>query len=105
MKNNNELPPAVAQLEIICGRFSARLAKTLPKELSALAFCGPASFREPEIDNIWHPYMLRRSFLFFLWEQLPKFWRALAGGSRRFVLGRFGSYILNKSKLKSIQLT
>ena len=94
MTNNGSLPSAVAQLEIICGSFSARLAKILPPELRALAFCGPASFREPEIDNIWHPYMLRRSFLFFLWDQLPKMTRALAGGVRRFVLGRFGSYTL-----------
>ncbi len=87
------LPAEVEKREKRMAQFSASFAKGLPEQIRATAFCGPASFREPEIDNVWHPYMIRRPPPFFLWDQIPKFVRALAGGARRFIFRRFGQYI------------
>ena len=87
------LPPEVEKREKRMAQFSASFAMRLPQEIRATAFCSPVSFREPEIDNAWHPYMIKQGFLFFLWDQMPKFLRAFAGGMKRFIYGRFGHYI------------
>lgn len=86
-------------LEQACGSFCAAFAYRLPDDLkTVLAFCGPASFREPEIDNCWHPYALQRSFVWVCIDQALPLVRAIVGGVRRWVTGRFGTstFVPNK---------
>lgn len=94
LKNmNTTLPAEVERREQIMGEFTAALAKHLPEDLrTPVAFCSPASFREPEIDTCWHSYMIRRGLFLFIFDQLPKFLRAWASGVRRFMRGHFGSW-------------
>ncbi|MDO8425867.1 MAG: hypothetical protein Q7T01_05155 [bacterium] len=88
------LPDAVARRERTLAALTASFACALSEDLRFLAFTTPASFREPEIDNGWHPYLIRRGFVAFLLDQLPVFLRSCAGGVRRFILGRFGGSTL-----------
>lgn len=89
---NNSVPPQVERREQALGRFTASFAQRLPKDLRSTAFCGPASFRDPEADDIWHGYMIRRGIVPVLQGQIPLLARALIGGIRRFILARFGSF-------------
>lgn len=76
--------------EQVFAGYAAALAQALPEELRVLAFCGPASFREPEIEDCWHPRFLNESALVSLARIAPKFFRSLVAGLRRVLLGRFG---------------
>lgn len=92
MNDEYVLPDEVARLEAACARWTAEFAKQLPEEIRVTAFCGPASFREPEIDDVWHPVILKRGLFRFLVCYPPALFRSFGGGIRRFVLGRFGRY-------------
>lgn len=85
------LPDAVARREQTFAALTARFARALPEELRFLAFTAPTSFREPEIDDAWHPFALERGFLPSIVAELPALARACVGGARRFLLGRFGA--------------
>jgi hypothetical protein len=89
---SRSLPPEVERREQALGRFTARFAQGLPEGLQATAFCGPASFRDPEADDIWHAYMIRRGIVPLLKDQVLLLARALIGGIRRFIIARFGSF-------------
>lgn len=86
------LPPEVERREKALGRFSARFAEGLPTDLLGTAFCSPASFRDPEADDVWHPHFIRVGFSSLLRDQAPLLMRAFLGGIRRFIRGRFGRY-------------
>jgi len=88
------LPPEVERRERALGRFAARFAQGLPGDLRGIAFCGPASFRDPEADDIWHPGVMRGGFSSLLRDQFPRLILSFFGGIRRFVLKRFGRFIL-----------
>jgi hypothetical protein len=89
---NSSLPPEVERREQALGKFTACFAQRLPKDLQATAFCGPASFRDPQADDIWHAYIIRRGIVPVLQDQIPLLARALIGGIRRFILARFGKF-------------
>src|SRR3989338_7733417 len=90
MSNEYSLPPEVIKLEHTCAKWTAAFAKQLPEEIRSIAFCAPASFREPEIDDVWHPIVAMNSLLKFLIQYPPALCRSFAGGIRRFMFGRFG---------------
>lgn len=92
MDFNCSLPLKVGRLEKTMGQYSAELAKNLPEDLRFVAFTGPASFREPEIDDCWHPCYIERGFSYFIFKQIVPLSRAFLGGVKRFVLGRFGKF-------------
>ena len=48
-------------LESSCGKFTSKIAFYLSTELKPIAFCSPASFRDPESENIWHPIFLKKN--------------------------------------------
>ena len=75
------------------GRFTARFAQGLPEDVRATAFCGPASFRDPEADDIWHPGLMRNGFFALARNQAPKLILSFFSGIRRFLLKRFGCFI------------
>lgn len=85
------LPPETAVLEEQCGQYTAMFSSLLPDNMKALAFCTPASFRDPEVDDIWHPAVRGEGtigvFLYYAKECL----RAVFSGCKKFILGRFGS--------------
>jgi len=89
---NSFLPPEVERREQALGRFTAGFAQGLPEDLRSTAFCGPASFRDPEADNVWHDYLIRGGFAALLKDQAPLLIRSLIGGIRRFILAHFGSF-------------
>ncbi|MDP3244337.1 MAG: hypothetical protein Q8M83_01620 [bacterium] len=102
MNFNRSLPPEVERLEKTMGQFSAEFAQRLSENLKLVAFTGPASFREPEIDDCWHPCFIRRGFLYFLFQQIIPLARAFFGGIKRFILGRFGKFIFLQKNSSSI---
>lgn len=77
-------------LEQSCGRFSASLAKELDDAIKPLAFCSPASFRDPEVDSVWHPKIQERGFIFLLCAQVKPLAKAFLVGLWKFLMGRFG---------------
>lgn len=89
---SSSVTPEIERREQALGRFTARFAQGLPKGLQATAFCGPASFRDPEADDIWHAYMIGRGIVPLLKDQGPLLARAFIGGIRRFILARFGRF-------------
>lgn len=93
MKDEYVLPSEVVSLEATSAKWSAEFAKRLPEEIRAIAFCAPSSFREPEIDDVWHPAIRQRGFFRFLLAQIPLYVRALGSGIVRIVCGRFGRAI------------
>ena len=76
----------------IAGHFTAKFAKRISFPVKITVFCGPASFRDPEADNCWHPYMIRSGVAVFVKDQLPLFMKAIGGGIRRFLTGCFGRF-------------
>ena len=88
----DQLPEEGTRREAAMGRFTARFAMGLPETWRVVAFCSPASFRDPEADNVWHPFMIRNGFTALVKDQIPMMFRAIAGGLRRFLTKRFGSY-------------
>lgn len=89
---NNSVPPEVERREQALGRFTARFSLGLPEDLKATAFCGPASFRDPEADNVWHGYLILGGCAALLKDQAPLLIRSLIGGIRRLILARFGLF-------------
>jgi len=89
---NDFLPEKVRQLEQVCGKYSVLFYKLLPEDSRVLAYCGPASFRDPEEDNVWHPYLINASFGRFLCDQSGFFVRAIYRGIRSFVFLRFRKF-------------
>lgn len=71
--------------------FTAAFAQRLPAELRLVAFTSPTSFREPEIDNCWHPRFVGRSRIAEALCQLPRLLRSAASGVRRWLTAAFGS--------------
>lgn len=84
--------PLVEQREKTMGQFTAFFARCLPEDLKFVAFTGPASFREPEIDDCWHPYHIECGFGYFLFTQIIPFVRAFSGGVKRIIMGKFGRF-------------
>jgi len=82
----------VGRRERAFANYAAAFARCLPDELRVLAFCSPASFREPEIDDIWHPWCIARGTPLFFIAFIPRFFRACIGGVRRLFFARFGSF-------------
>jgi len=91
-RNSEMIPREVEQLEKVFGRFTAEFAKNLSEEIRGTAFCSPTSFRDPEIDNIWHPYLLNAHFIFFLKDQALLFFWKMLKGIKKFVMYRFGEF-------------
>ena len=87
------IPPEVERRERSLGRFTARFAQGLPKDVRATAFCGPASFRDPEADDIWHPGLISGGFPSLVRDQFPRLILSFLSGIRRFFLKRFGRFI------------
>lgn len=100
---NFSIPRHIEDLETAMGRYSASFAKTLPVEIQSAAFCSPTSFRDPETDNVWHPYMAHCGFIFFLiMDQIPLLIRSFLSGIMRFLLYRFGSFHFIPSENASV---
>ena len=87
----DELPDIVSNLESDCSQFTVLFSGYLPESLRILAFCSPASFRDPETDDIWHPffYSRGRGVNFFL--LLKEICKAIISGCYKFAYGKFGS--------------
>ena len=78
-------------LEEQCGRYTAIFCSLLPENVKVLGFCTPASFRDPEVDDIWHPATQRKSNLRRFFCQAGACLRAAISGCKKLTLGRFGS--------------
>ena len=85
-----ELPSCIQALENQSGEYSARFASNLPVSLHPLAFCSPASFRDPESDDCWHPFLANQGLWAFMRNQFGPFARAAASGVFRLVHGHRG---------------
>ena len=78
-------------MEGACGAFTASFAKFLPVSLHPLAFCTPASFRDPESDDVWHPFLLKKSGQVVMMHQLMPLARSVFSGLKRWILAKFGT--------------
>ena len=86
------LTPEVERREKTMGCFIASFAKRLPEDIRHIAFCSPVSFRDPETDNSFHPYMCRSISFSLLKEQILSLNQALLSGIIRFLRASFGSF-------------
>ena len=105
-KKEESIPLEVVKLEKACGNFTSLFAKNLPLKIRALAFCSPASFRDPESDDIWHPFLFENKLQKFIISQFKPFLSSLASAAKRFFLGNFGKFdvINNMSKQKILSI-
>ena len=85
------LPLETNVLEEQCGQYTAIFSSCLPNNMKAIAFCTPASFRDPEADQIWHPTYSSKGTMKGFFYQSKECARAAMSGCKKFVLGRFGS--------------
>ena len=92
----------IEALEKACGYFTAAFALELPVNLRPLAFCSPTSFRDPETDNVWHPFLLQKRFSSFLRDQIGIFFRSAGLGFIRLVTCKFGRFEVILAKDSSI---
>jgi len=93
------LPKKVIELESAAGCYTAELFKKLPDNLASVIFCSPISFRDPDQDNIWHPYLLNKGILSFVIDQAKPFARAVLSGGLAFARNKFcGSVIIRKKE-------
>ena len=88
------LPLETSVLEEQCGQYTAIFSSCLPNNMKAIAFCTPASFRDPEVDEIWHPTAYSRGAIRTFVYQVKECVRAVISGCKKLVLGRFGSATL-----------
>ena len=78
-------------LENECGHYTKIFCNFLPEHMKALAFCTPASFRDPESDEMWHPIFYKKRPLELFFYHIIGCSRAILSGFKKFVLGKFGS--------------
>lgn len=102
IQKEHALLPEIERRETIFGRFIANFAKRLPESIRPVAFCSPASFRDPELVNIWHPYFSNYSVIFFLKDQIPFLLRAAFAGMIKFFMFSFGKTFFIPRKDASI---
>ena len=88
------LPEETKILEKKSGIYTANMHRGLPSEIADIVFCAPTSFRDPERDNIWHPYLLKQGKMAFFIGQMVPLLKSFGAGLWRWLVCEFGSTVL-----------